>query len=67
MEKRYLEFSKNTSFDKLKILEFVDGIEESSVTFEATLFSNQKDISFTEKSTFYKVDGMWLYHSGEFL
>jgi len=60
-------FSKNTEFKKLDILEFIDGKSEAYVTFKATLFSNGKDCSFTEKSKFYKIDNKWLYHSGEFL
>jgi SEC-C motif-containing protein len=66
-EKDILEFCKNTTFEKLKVLEFIDGEEEAFVTFEATLFSSEKDISFIEQSRFLKVDGIWLYHSGEFI
>lgn len=60
-------FSKNTSFNKLEIMEFIDGEDMAFVTFRATLYNNGEDISFTEKSKFYKVNGSWLYHSGEFL
>jgi SEC-C motif-containing protein len=61
------QFSKNTKFEKLDILEFIDGEVESFVTFKATMFQNENDITFIEKSRFLKVDGMWLYVDGKFL
>lgn len=61
------KFSKNTSFEKLEILDFIDGEIESFVTFKATLFQNKKDISFIEKSRFLKESNIWLYVDGEFL
>lgn len=60
-------FSKNTKFEKLEILEFLDDEVESFVTFKATLFQDKNDISFIEKSRFLTVDGKWLYVDGEFL
>lgn len=62
-----LNFSKNTRFEKLEILEFIDGDIESFVTFKATLFQNENDISFIEKSRFLKVEGIWLYVDGKFI
>eukprot|EP01155_Anaeramoeba_flamelloides_P018237 Anaeramoba_flamelloidesa569597_87.p2 GENE.a569597_87~~a569597_87.p2 ORF type:complete len:139 (-),score=10.60 a569597_87:248-664(-) len=64
-EKSVLDFSKNTSFDKLTIIDFVDGEDEAYVEFLANLIQNQKDISFIERSKFKKEDNMWKYHSGE--
>ena len=61
------EFSKNTEFQKLEVIDFIDGEKEAYVTFKATLFCNKEDVSFCEKSKFYKVNKTWLYHSGEFL
>lgn len=63
--KDLLSFSKGTSFDGLKIIDFVDGQERATVTFTARLRQGAKDASFTEKSSFEKVDGRWLYKSGE--
>jgi len=60
-------FCLNTEFRKLQVQEFIDGQSEAYVTFTATLFSNEEDCSFREKSKFYKVDNKWLYHSGKFL
>jgi SEC-C motif-containing protein len=64
-EKAILEFSKNTTFKDLTILEFIDGQTEAYVTFRATLFQSSRDVSFTEKSHFVKVGKAWLYESGE--
>ncbi|MGJ0365036.1 YchJ family protein [Aliarcobacter cryaerophilus] len=61
------QFCKNTSFENLEILDFIDGEIESFVTFKATLFQNKKDISFIEKSRFLKENYIWLYVDGEFL
>ncbi len=66
-EKEINGFSKNTQFLGVDILDFTQEQEGASVTFYANLLSQAKDISFIEKSKFYKVDGVWLYHSGEFL
>ena len=59
-------FSKNTNFEKLEILNFEESDFEAFVTFKATLFQNNNDISFIEKSKFKKLDGIWLYVDGEF-
>lgn len=55
-------FSQVTTFQKLDILDTT----ESTVTFRAHLTQGRRDASFTEKSLFEKVDGRWLYKSGEF-
>ena len=52
-------------FDGVKILAFVDGEEEATVTFTAYLRQAEVDASFTEKSFFAKKNGCWLYKSGE--
>lgn len=62
-----LNFSKNTKFENLDILDVKDGSIESYVTFKATLTQNNNDISFTEKSRFLKVNEKWLYVDGEFI
>ena len=56
-------FCHETDFQKLEILEWIDGEEEAFVTFKASLFSGV----LIEKSKFLKVDRRWLYHSGEFI
>ena len=60
-----LNFSRGTNFHGLKILEFVDGAETASVSFSAYLRQGEHDSTFSEKSTFIKQDGRWLYQAGE--
>ena len=55
------QFSDQTSFDGLEILEVEEGEKEGFVTFKAHLSQAGKDISFTEKSLFKKENGRWLY------
>jgi SEC-C motif-containing protein len=56
------EFSKDTQFIGLNILEFINGEDESYVVFEARLNHG----TMKEKSRFLKVNGKWLYESGSF-
>ena len=62
-----MNFSKNTRFERLEILDFIEGEVESFVTFKATLFQDKNDISFIEKSRFLKVEGIWKYVDGQFI
>ncbi len=57
----------STDFNKLEIIEFIDGSDEAFVTFKLGLKQKGLDVSFIEKSKFLKIDGKWLYRSGEFL
>ena len=59
------EFSDNTDFQKLEIIEFINGELEAFVTFKATLFSQNQDISFCEKSRFNYIDNRWYYIDGK--
>lgn len=59
-------FSKNKNFEKLEILNFEESEFEAFVTFKATLFQNNNDISFIEKSRFKKLGDIWLYVDGKF-
>lgn len=61
-----INFSKNTRFEKLEILDFIEDVE-SFVTFKATLFQDNRDVSFIEKSRFLKVEGIWKYVDGQFI
>ena len=59
--KRDIEhFSRGTRFERLQIL----GAQADMVTFRATLFENQRDVSFTEISVFRQHNGYWKYYSG---
>jgi len=61
------EFSKNTTFQKLEIIEFLDGDYEAFVTFKANLLTHNNDSSFTEKSRFIKENEKWFYVDGEMI
>ncbi|MCH9611535.1 MAG: hypothetical protein S4CHLAM102_00050 [Chlamydiia bacterium] len=58
------QFSSETKFVNLEIIEESEDAMEAFITFKATLVQGDRDASFTEKSRFLKVDGRWLYHSG---
>jgi len=53
-------FTKQSSFDELEIVEWIDGEIESYVTFKATI----SDALMIEKSRFIKENGRWLYIDG---
>lgn len=57
-------FSQNTLFQGLKIMEYTDGDDLATVTFAAYLKQNKQDVSFIEKSRFVKVQDKWLYLDG---
>ena len=56
-----LDFSQNTQFQKLEILEVDEGVDESYVTFNAHLLQNNQEIELIEKSYFVKDGQQWLY------
>lgn len=66
-KKDILIFCLNTKFEKLEIIDFIEGEFESFVTFKAYLFQNDKDISFIERSRFLKENNRWFYIDGKFL
>ena len=59
------EFCLHTEFKKLEILDSQENGNFATVTFVAHLTQNKKDASFTEKSDFEKINGKWLYRSGQ--
>lgn len=60
-KRNIIAFSQNTIFHKLVIQEFIDGNVQATVTFTAHLSQNMQDATFTEKSSFEKINGQWLY------
>ncbi len=66
-KKEIRNFSESTKFKGLEILAFKDEGSESTVSFKALLSQNGIDCSFQERSLFKKVEGLWLYLSGEVL
>lgn len=59
-----LTFCQNTAFQKLTIIDFIEKEDEAFVTFNAQIFSNKEDISFSEKSRFIKKEETWYYVDG---
>lgn len=61
---RWLEevrgFCASTHFEALEVL----AAEQDWVSFRATLSQSGRDTSFSERSTFRRVDDRWVYHSG---
>ena len=64
-KKEILEFCRTTDFDSLEIIDFSVEANQAYVTFIAHLRQGGEDVSFWERSLFYKVDEKWLYVSGE--
>jgi len=62
-EKSITQFTQQTEFLGLEILEFIEGEEEAFVTFNAQLSSGD----LKEKSRFLKVGTQWLYMDGELI
>jgi SEC-C motif domain protein len=60
-------YCRATKFDGLKIVDAQgdEAATTATVSFIAYLRQGEADASFSEKSNFTKVDGRWLYRSGE--
>jgi len=65
-EENIQNFMKDSTFNSLEILEFLDGLPEAYVTFKANIDINGVDSTFTEKSKFIKENEKWLYVNGDF-
>ena len=60
-----LQFSLNTEFERLEIVDSLEQNDKATVVFIAHLKQNGEDVSFTERSFFAKVGGRWLYVNGD--
>ena len=60
-----LNFSFNTDFEKLEIIDAKEQSDRATVVFIAHLKQKGEDITFTERSFFAKVKGCWLYVNGD--
>lgn len=58
-------FSKDSSFQKLEILDFKEKESLATVVFTAYLLQDGQDATYTEKSYFEKIRGRWLYRGGQ--
>lgn len=54
-------FCQNTQFQKLDILEVIEGTDKSYVTFNAQILQNSQNKELVEKSYFVKDESQWLY------
>lgn len=59
------DFSSQTLFEGLELLEAKEGPLQAQVAFRAHLSQQGRDASFSELSLFVRHEGRWLYHSGE--
>ncbi len=59
-----LHFCQTTKFQKLVIIDFIDGAVEAYVTFQAHLIQDNVPIILKEKSHFKIVGKQWLYLDG---
>lgn len=59
------DFSKNSHFMNLKILDAQERDEMAVVVFTAYLKQKERDLVFTERSYFQKRKGLWTYLHGE--
>ena len=64
-KRRISQFSKDTSFERLHILDFKEHPPFATVTFTAYLKQGERDTTFTERSFFEKFGGRWLYRGGQ--
>jgi SEC-C motif domain protein len=60
-----LKFSLNTDFEKLEVVAANEQPDKATVVFIAHLKQDDEDATFTERSYFAKVDGVWFYVNGD--
>lgn len=66
--KELKQYCQQTQFIGLNILEQPTPTEaKGMVTFHAVMYQNGRDVSFTERSWFEKINGRWLYTHGDAL
>lgn len=61
------EFSKNTKFQNLQVVDFKEMGNFATVTFIAHIYQKNQNATFTEKSYFEKIKGEWFYRSGHLI
>lgn len=59
------QFSRNTTFDKLEILDFNENSSLATVTFTAYMTQGGQDATLTERSYFEKIGDRWMYLNGQ--
>jgi peptide deformylase len=64
-KKSLSNFSRQSAFQRLEILDFKEAQSIATVVFTAYLLQEGRDATFTEKSHFEKKEGRWLYRGGQ--
>ena len=59
------QFSRDSSFERLEILDFKENHQVATVTFTAYLSQKEKEATFTERSYFEKINDQWFYRGGQ--
>lgn len=59
------QFSKNSVFQRLEILDVKEQKTLATVTFTVHMSQKGQDATFTEKSYFEKIQGRWFYRGGQ--
>jgi SEC-C motif domain protein len=59
------QFCRHTRFEKLTVEHASSHDDQGEVHFVAKLSRAGEDVSFAERSRFSRVEGRWLYHSGD--
>lgn len=59
------QFSRNSIFHKLKVLDFKAKNTLATVTFTAYISKRSRDATFTERSYFEKINDRWFYRGGQ--
>lgn len=60
-----LKFCMQTDFEKLEVIDSKESGDRAAVIFIAHLKQGEDDVTFTERSYFAKVNGVWLYVNGD--
>lgn len=58
------QFARGSQFERLEVLDFKENELTAMVTFVAYIKQEGRDVSFSERSTFEKFKGRWLYRDG---
>jgi peptide deformylase len=59
------QFSRNSSFHKLEVLDFKEKNTLATVSFTAHISQDGHDATFTERSYFEKINDQWFYRGGQ--
>ena len=60
-KKDILNFTNSYIFEGLEIIDYIEDNPISYVKFKANISLHKEDYSFTETSSFEKIDNAWLY------